>query len=124
MHLPTFIDERLDLFIKTKFGQKPDLFNFFKNHEKRPLLVKNLIEEIKLLEFKSGYKLNSQKIQFIIDEFAKTFCHVALKAAEKSAMTEAERQRRLHEEHEFNEIQEFVDKHTNWNVEEYDENKK
>jgi hypothetical protein len=124
MHLPTLIKNEFDRQINARFSEKPDVYNFFKHHEKRPLLEKNLIAEISKIELSHAVKLDAEKIKFIVKEFCNTFFHVALKAAEKAAVSEAERQRRLHEEHEFNEIQEMIEQNSNDTVEYYDENKK
>jgi len=124
MHLPTFITEEFDRQIKARFSSKPDVYQFFKNHERRPLLEKNLIAEISKAELSHAVKLDAEKIKFIVKEYCNTFFHVALKAAEKAAVSEAERQRRLHEEHEFNEIQEMIEQNSSDRVEYFDENKK
>lgn len=123
MHLPTLIKEEFDRQINAKFASKPDVYNFFKNHEKRPLLEKNLIAEISKVELSHAVKLDAEKIKFIVAEFCNTFFSLALKAAEKSAISEAERQRRLHEEHTFNEIQDMIEQNSNDTVEYYDESK-
>ena len=122
MHLPTYIKEEFDRQIALSWSSKPDVEQFFKNHEKRPLLERNLLKEITQLELSYAVKLNKEKIEMIVTEFCKTFFHIAIKAAEKSAVSEAERQRRLHAEHEFNEIQEMIEANSNDRVEHYNGN--
>lgn len=109
MDLPQYITAEFDRQCKAKWGHKPDLYQFFSNHERRPLLEQNLAREIRELETVSKIILTKEKIEMIVIDFCKQFFTIALMAAEKAALSEAERQRQLHEEHEFNEIQKMLE---------------
>lgn len=99
------------------FKARPDVVIWLKDHEKRPLLEKNLLKTIN----ESNLLIKNQEtIDRIIDDFAKNFCIMAIEAKKIELMSEAEKQRRLHEEHEFNEIQEMLEENSNTRVEDWD----
>lgn len=95
--------------IKRVFGSKPDIYSWLKNHERIPLLMTNLKKEIVTTELKNARLITTDSLKMIGKEFAHTFAKFAVDQKESELMTEAEKQRRLHELHEWNEIGEMLE---------------
>jgi len=98
--------------LRRLFAQKPEVFNFLNNHERKSVMFNNLKSEIVTAELKSATFINQKSLKMIGKEFAKTFSELALRAKEKEYTSEAEIQRRLHNAHQFNEIQEMIEQNS------------
>ena len=92
------------------FKSKPDIHSFIKNHERRPKLMENLKSQVFETQLKNPKLLSQATLKAIGKEFAKTFSTLCIRYAEQQALSEAEKRRRIHEEHHFNEIQEELEK--------------
>lgn len=79
-----------DYEIKKKFGHKPDLYSYFKNHPRRELLINNIHDEVKKQEF-TGKPFKPEQIAYIAHEFMNQFMQISIKHAEQQAMTELQR---------------------------------
>jgi hypothetical protein len=86
-----------------------EIRRFLWNHERKPKVIDNLCEQIKICEKRDySIKFDAKKYAKVIHETAKMFCEAALEKAKQDQLTQAERQRRIDEADKINQIeQEF-----------------
>ncbi|TXH08442.1 MAG: hypothetical protein E6R04_10705 [Spirochaetes bacterium] len=70
------------------------IIKFCLNHERLPLMVKNLTRELTLTELRLGYKFTNKDLTVVLKDFAKQFALMAMQAAEDKCISDIERQRR------------------------------
>ena len=78
--------------IKQTFNSKPLVESFLLNHEKRPLLIDNLLREIDKLE-NSVIKTSRDHIETVVKSFTLVFAEAALMSKEQSLLSQNEKSR-------------------------------
>lgn len=109
MEIKHIINHEVENCIKNTFATKPEVRDWLLRHDRRATFEDNLLTEIRKTELSRPGLLKADTIVYIAKEYAKTFCHCAINAKEKELMTEGEVQRRRHEAHEFDEIQQMLE---------------
>ena len=77
------VNQCYEEYILDKFGDKPALYSFFKNHERRPLLAKNLGAELFKMELSRKIQLDEMKLRELLKSMVQQFCKLAVNAVEK-----------------------------------------
>lgn len=90
------VDKIFERYINTTFGMNEAVKTFLLKHEKRPLLINNLLKEINRLEH-SAIKTNTEHIELVVGSFAAMFARAALLSKEQSLMSESEQIRQTRE---------------------------
>lgn len=85
-------DESVD----TLFSEKPHLVPFFKDHERKNVVLNNLCEQILIIENRNLH-FNAEAHRTLIKDVALLFCKAALKLVEEQHLSPAERSRRERE---------------------------
>lgn len=81
------------------FGERPELLRFFLKHERKRLVLDNLVEQVRKAEWMLGGKMNSdasgrEKFVTMVEGTADLFCRAAIGQKEGEVMSAAERRRR------------------------------
>lgn len=96
--------------LKSLFKAKPAVLSHLLNHERRPIVLESLCDQIKLCERQDfSIKFDAVKYQYVIKEIAKYWATNALRYAEEQAVSRIERQRRIDEGNKLNEAQGLMD---------------
>jgi hypothetical protein len=96
-------DESVD----TLFKDKPHLIPFFKDHERKNVVLNNLCEQILIIENRNLH-FNAENYRSTIKDIALLFCKAALKHTEELNLSSAERNRRDREQNILKIAQETI----------------
>lgn len=85
--------------IKTVFGKRPDLMNFFLNHERKRVPLDQLVEQVKKAEWTLGGRMTDDaegkaKFHAMVESTADMFCHAAINNHDQKMISSAELTRR------------------------------
>lgn len=81
--LKQMITTDYDNFIKRIFAEKSELKNFFLRHERKELLIKNLIHQIQLCELSNKVYLKRNTITSLVEDVTRNFCRLAINHKEQ-----------------------------------------
>ena len=81
------VTELFDAYIRTKLHTKPDVLKFILNHERKETCIDNLQKEIRVAEWKVGFKMNYAKVKLMVNTVANMFANNALEAERIKHMT-------------------------------------
>jgi hypothetical protein len=85
-------------YIDRTFGTRPTIHSYLLHHERRQRCLDGICQQIRIAESHRIAKgLNLGRIRMLAETGAKIFCDLALRLAEQSALSNAERQRQINE---------------------------
>ena len=91
------ITKRFDKALSDMLDGHTEVKNFVLNHERKPVVLKNLCEQIMGCE-KNLLVFDVSRYQQVIDSTAGLFAKTAIGVAEQHAVSDLERQRRIDEQ--------------------------
>jgi len=99
------VEKIFDEHIRFRFLSKPDVAQYLINHERKPLVLNNLCEQVKLAENSNiGVRFNGPQFKQIVKAGADLFAKAALDYLEENLITQAEKARRISEASELDDI--------------------
>lgn len=90
--------------VRRLFKDQPKVKEFILNHERKNLCIENLDVEIRKMQLVPTFTLLKNDFEFIVKSYAYTFAHAALKEVEERKMHYLEKQKKIDEAREFEEI--------------------
>lgn len=91
------VERVFDEFLVETLGKKYEILKYVKEHERKPLVISNLCEQIVRCE-KGIILFNADKYRYVIRSIAKMFAQVTIQHHEDSNLSELEKIRRVHKE--------------------------
>lgn len=96
------VSQIFDSWISSKFGAKPDIARYLLRHERRPMVIQRVCEQIRIAELSNIRKrFDTSRYRMVIEACAGMFCNAAINYAEQQAMSRAEMIRRMDEASRF-----------------------
>ena len=87
-----------DSWLSAKFHGKPDVAKYLLRHERRPMVIQKVCEQIRIAELSNiRRRFNTARYRQIIEACAGMFASAAVKYAEEQAVSRAEMIRRMDE---------------------------
>lgn len=86
------IEQLFDARIKHVFYDKEYVKRFILSHERKQVVITNILEQVKLCEWNRATKFNAKELKFLVESIADTFASAALKQKEQSLMSAAAKQ--------------------------------
>ena len=102
------VQKIFDEFLDETLKEKPEALKFIKNHERKPLVINNLCEQILRIE---RYKIdfNAEKYRYVIREIAKSFGVVCLEHHRTTNLSDVEKIRIYNESTKLKTAQETME---------------
>jgi hypothetical protein len=77
--------------IKRIFSQKSEIMHWLLKHERKPVLINNLLKEVFNIETSRAVTLTREKIEMISKEFALSFARASILQQEHQLLTELQK---------------------------------
>lgn len=90
MSLIRVIESTFDNYVDKTFAKKPTIHKYFKNHERKNVMFRNLADQIDSEELKT-HPFTKDQVTTLAVEFSKQFCNIALNHARQQALTDLQK---------------------------------
>ena len=103
------VETIFDKAIETKFMYKSDIIKFLKTHERKQVVVENIKQQIREIEWTNPKLLDGKKRSRFIEDMAIMFANAALEHKRQEFLTQGERNRMIREGDRIERAQDMMD---------------